>query len=492
VHSDELWLKGIADEMARQKHFNITEPFFDLYPRVVHPFRWLYNIVLISAGALMGSSIFTMRFVSLVFGTLSLFQFSKIMSRRSISPWLAFGGTLLLSLDIQFIYSSHMGRQETFILFLLLSGLLMALSEPNKGTPYIYSILVLLGMGVHPNSFILGVAFSAILFYQFLSNTCTRRTLLTYFGTTCIGVALYAVVGFLMNPQFVTGYMRYGSALGVDAPLLNRFEGFYWYLVKLYQQIGGTYDLMDIKLPLILSAILMFFWACRFISDFFTFKRHHEFSYYPFLTTLAILLSLLIIGRYNQTAVVFLSPFIIWMAIESISWMQVRRLEIKINVVVWVLLALWGFNLYANLSAYDRQRYYTVSYEDMLSALNEWVPADSTVLSNLNTIVAFSATQFYDVRNLGYLDGDQAAFERYIETRGITHIILHEEMDYIARNSERWGFLYVNMDYYESMQNFLKEKTQLIGSFENPLYAMRISRYSGTYPWRTFVYKVME
>lgn len=39
VHSDELWLKGITDEMIRQKSFAVTEPFFDLYPRVVHPDR---------------------------------------------------------------------------------------------------------------------------------------------------------------------------------------------------------------------------------------------------------------------------------------------------------------------------------------------------------------------------------------------------------------------------------------------------------------------
>lgn len=493
IHSDELWLKGIADEIALKKSFSVTEPFFDLYPRVVHPFRWLYNSVLIGLFSLLGSSAFTMRFASLIFGTTSLILFSKILSKRFANPVMVLLGTMLLSIDIQFVYGSHMGRQETFIMCLMLLGFLLFLSNPTPTRPFAYAFIVLLAMGVHPNSFILGVTFSALIFYQYLTKKESLLSLVKYFGTTVSGAVLYAIIGFKMNPTFVSGYLNYGSALGVDAPLMNRFEGFYWYFVKLYHQIGGTYDLMDIKIPLILSAILLIFWFWRFLAEFMNSKRH-DVAFYPLVTVLAILLSLFIIGRYNQTAVLFLSPFILLMALETISWIDAKQIVAKRSVTVWFLLALvglWGSNLYTNLEEYDRHRFYEVSYASMLHSLNDLVPENAVVLSNLNTIEAFDATNFYDVRNLGYLNEDKNAFEKYIKTRGITHIILHEEMEYFARNSERWGFLYVNLDYYESMQQYLEKKTQLIGSFENPLYAMRLSRYTGTYPWRTFVYEVL-
>lgn len=495
VHSDELWLKGIAEEMLRQGRFDVTEPFYDLYPRVVHPFRWLYNAVVIFGLSTLSNSVVTMRIIALIFGTVSIFLFFQILQKRFNNSMVSTIGTAILMLDIQMVYSSHMGRQETFILFLMLLGFLMALHLPPKRHPLFFSAMILLGLGVHPNSFLLGVVFSSIMVANIIFNKDTLLNWLKMVLFTTLGVLFHLVVGYSMNPSFISGYWSYGSALGVDAPLTNRFEGFYWYFYKLYHQIGGTYDLFAIKIPLMLLGLLICLWAGIFFLTKIKRKPMDERAFYPFASLLAILIGLLIIGRYNQTAVLFLMPFIILMSIETIQLVHVTFLSKRPNCIylpLLILLIIWGVNLNSNLNAYEQQRFYTLDYNSMVQTIDAWIPDDAVVLGNLNTIEAHVSNRFFDIRNLGYLDETPEAFENYIKTHGITHIILHEEMDYLSRTSPRWDFLYVQIGYYESMKTFIEKKTQIIGSFDNPLYAMRISRYSGTYPWKTTVYKVLQ
>ncbi len=111
------------------------------------------------------------------------------------------------------------------------------------------------------------------------------------------------------------------------------------------------------------------------------------------------------------------------------------------------------------------------------------------VLGNLNTIEAFKGQRFYDIRNLAFLEENGITIGDYIKERGITLILIHEEMEYIRNTSPTWDFLY-GSSYMDDLFRYISENTELIGEFENPLYAMRISRYSGTYPWKTRIYRV--
>ncbi len=504
IHSDELWLKGIASEMVNQGSFSVTEPFYDLYPRVIHPFRWLYNSALIASLNIYSDSVAAVRLVSLIFGTLSLLLIYKIARKHFVSPLYGIAAVGLLCLDIQFIYSNHLGRQETAILFLLLLGYYLLLKKDPPHLILKLSLIILLGLGVHPNSFILGLTFTGVLFLKGLLREMPMSHFLKLIGLTALGASFYLIIGLIMNPTFISGYFEYGSALGVDAPLLNRFEGFYWYWYKLFCQIGGTYDLFDIQLMLTLLGLQSLIWFPILLNALI--KSHlnkatHQNAdiFYPFVTLVCIALSLLIIGRYNQTAMVFLTPFIILLSLQSIHIIlsmkpqrQNKKSPIILPVVLSVLAMFWGSNLWHNLSEYEAQRFYTKSYEAMLNEITAVVPRDSVVLGNLNIIEAFNPNRFYDIRNLGYLDNKTTAFEDYVESRQIEYIILHEEMDYIARTTPKWDFLYVNIDYYDAMQTYLAEHTIPLYAFENPLYAMRISRFSGTYPWQTVIYKVLE
>ena len=85
VHSDEIWLKGLSLEVWHQKNFGVTEPFFDLYPRVQHPFRWIFNLLQLSFMGLFGNSVFSVRLLSLVASTLSLLIFFKILRHETQS-----------------------------------------------------------------------------------------------------------------------------------------------------------------------------------------------------------------------------------------------------------------------------------------------------------------------------------------------------------------------------------------------------------------------
>ena len=501
VHSDELWLKGIATEMLNQGRFDITEPFYDLYPRVIHPFRWLYNSILIIILKFNGPSVASVRIVALIFGTLCLPLVYKIARKHFANPLYGLAATLLMCIDIQFVYSSHFGRQETFILFLLLLGYWLLLKDDGKHLVPKLSIIILLGMGVHPNSFILGVCFAGLLLFKWLMRDAPFSKLLKLIGITSIGTSLYVLIGYLMNPDFLKGYLNYGKSLGVDSEAINRFEGFYWYWYKLFNQIGGTYDLFDIKLTLILLGLLSLIWLPFLLYALAKVRRNRisASAFFPLVTVIGIALSLLLIGRYNQTAIVFFVPFIILLSLQSLHMLlsTYERLNnnkspITLPVLLTILAMLWGSNLWHNLNTYDQNRFYSKSYDAMLGEISKYVPEDSVVLGNLNIIEPFDPNRFYDIRNLGYLDQSANAFQNYVQSRGIQYIILHEEMDYIARTSPKWDFLYVNIDYYDNMQAYLKTHTKPIYAFDNPLYAMRLSRFSGTYPWQTVIYKVID
>ncbi|HSN66249.1 MAG TPA: hypothetical protein VLS94_06385 [Fusibacter sp.] len=504
VHSDELWLKGIAIEILDQGRFDVTEPFYDLYPRVIHPFRWLYNSLLIIALKTYGPSVVAVRLVALIFGTLCLPLVYEIARKHFESPLYGLAATFMMCLDIQFIYSSHLGRQETIILFLLLLGYWLILKDDVKYKVPKLSLLILLGMGVHPNSFILGVCFAVLLFYKWLMREARFSHFLKLVLMTAIGALFYAIIGYLMNPNFIEGYLNFGKTLGVDTESISRFEGFYWYWYKLFNQIGGTYDLFDIKLPLILLGLLALIWlpllliALTKVTHNLT-TRQEASVFYPFVTVIGIALSILVIGRYNQTSIVFMTPFICLLTLQSLHLalsaygrLFNKKSPILLPALLLVLAMLWGSNLWSNLKTYETNRFYSKSYDAMLNEIAAYVPENSVVLGNLNIIEAFNQNRFYDIRNLGYLDTSTNAFQNYVESRNIQYIILHEEMDYIARTSPKWDFLYVTIDYYDAMQAYLASHTTRIHAFENPLYAMRISSFSGTYPWQTVIYKVDE
>lgn len=469
VHSDELWLLGLTNQMIQDKTVFTTEAFYDMYPRVEHPFRWVYHLIYALFIGVFGSNVFTSRFVSLLGGIGALWLFYKWLLTKYNKCFPALVGTIILSLNIQLISSSHTGRQETWILYLLILSVYWI--DMKKHGPLSYATIIAVGIGIHPNSFIIGVVASALLFTQWLLKERPLSDLIKLIGFTSIFASFYLIIGFLNTPSFLVDYIKFGSELGVDAAPLSRVEGFYWFFYKLYHQIGGTYDLYDIRFHLILSA-LTFPLALLGLKNKSVVKTASIMG--------GVLLALLLIGRYNQTSVLFIMPWSIVIVAE------VFKKYHKTAMLMFLIFSC--IVLSHNINSYYSEMPYYKPYSKMIDEASVYLDDDSIVLGNLNMIEA-GGQNFYDFRNLGYLNGD---FESYIVDRSIDTIIFHEEMDYLYKTSPKWDFLYVNIEYMPEMYTFLDEKCELVATLENPIYAMRITKYTGTYPWTTKIYKVKK
>lgn len=494
VHSDELWLRGLTDEMVLKRSFLVTEPFYDLYPRIIHPFRWFFHSLQALIFLCLGSSIFSARLLSLVSGACALFVFHLIMEEQVESKSIAVLSTMALGLNIQFLYSSRFGRQDMLVMLFLLLNYYFAIKTTawKKGrAAFLMSIVLLISIGIHPNSFLIGLVTAGVLLIQVFQRRRPLQDFLLLVGMTTLGVTLYLIIGYQWNPNLLSSYFQYGSSLGIDTQMTGRLEEFYWYWYKLFHQIGGTYDLFDIRIELVMLAVFLVL-PLRLILKRFSSPQEKDGMMFPHVALACLVGGLLVIGRYNQTAVVFVIPFISMMAfslIDTLShpWHHSRWIFLSLMA----LLASISVNLHGDLAEYHANRPYQKAYETMISEVDNLVPDDSVVLANLNLIDAFDPHELFDIRNLGHLEASGISLQTYIEQRGIGYIILHEEMEYIRKTSPRWDFLYVNASYIEELFSYIENHTELVGEVENPIYAMRISRYSGTYPWKTRVYKVI-
>ncbi|MBP1917887.1 ArnT family glycosyltransferase [Youngiibacter multivorans] len=493
IHSDELWLKGLTEEMIRKSSFSVTEPFYDLYPRVVHPFRWLYHSLEALFFTIFGSSAATSRMLSLVAASLALIVFYRILS-KTLQGWLLpIAGTLTLALNIQFLYSARFGRQDSIILLLLVTayGIASGAMLNGRRAPLTLALITLLGIGVHPNSFLIGMTVASVLIVRLFMKEIRLKDLVSYFIVTGAGFAAYIAAGNLMNPGFLTGYLKFGESLGIEGSPIGRLEGFYWFWYKLYHRIGGTYDLFDIRIEIVLMIASILLIPLLALAMRNRGSGIFNMTFLPWSAILGINLGLLVIGRYNQTSVVFLIPFIILVLMTMIDKIlespERRWLAAATSISLLVLVP---SGLYGGLQSYSGSKPYKLSFEAMIDEIDGIVSDDSVVLGNLNSIDAFDGQRFYDIRNLAFLEDNGMTIEDYIKERGITVILLHEEMDYISKTAPTWDFLYGSGTYMDELLVYISEKTELIGEFENPLYAMRITRYSGTYPWKTRIYRV--
>ena len=195
---------------------------------------------------------------------------------------------------------------------------------------------------------------------------------------------------------------------------------------------------------------------------------------------LAINIGYIAIGRYNQTSIVFILPilFIILAHVLQLLDIKYRRFALYLLLFISIL------NTYQNIAVHPSAEY----YDDYIQNIKNYVPDNTIVLGNLNTIMAFDDSQVYDYRNLGFLD---TSIENYILQRDIEYIIYPEEMDFIYLNRPLWNGLYGNVfPYYDSFQSFLSTKCELIGIFESPIYAMRIVRFIEDKNYKVKIYKV--
>ena len=477
MHSDESWLSGLSRAMM-SGGAGVTEPFFDLLPRYPHAIKILFHAVQMPFIAVFGYKLFAVRLVSLVFGTAALYVFYRLCRHLFKSDIKALIMTAVLSLDVQFIYASHMARQEIIITFGLLLALYYVMSRIERWSwkkDVITGVLVGVFIGVHPNS--LMIAFAAGLLYVFYvaSGKLKIRNLLTLVGVVAVFAGVFIGISLSFDPQFLQNYGKIGKALGIDMTMWEKVQYLPGWFARLFTQVSGTYYTPPVQLQLVLFGAGV---AGAVAAAFF--RRDVLKLLLPIVGVVA---AVMLIGRYSQPSVVLLFP-LCWLLVFWFADMLPKALKYIVPAVLGA--AVLAVSLFAIVPGINDD------YEDYISRIEEDVPEGSKVLANLNAEYAFDEGEMLDFRNLAYLDEAGMSFEEYIRENAIEYIVYPQEMDFIAERRPVWNIVYGNViPYYDDMKTFLEEECSVVDEFVSP-YAMRIVRYSYAQEWTVTIYKVEE
>lgn len=485
VHSDEPWLAGLSRNMMESGNFSVTERFFDLYIRNPHAIKILFHSLQIIFINLLGYNIFTVRLISLIFGTLALFVFYQLNKLIFASKPLALAALAFMAADIQFIYASHFARQEIILLFVLILSLYLFYYNLNcHGFRHDILLGIILGLsiGLHPNSFIIFMPFPIIYIYYILKEKKLKTANLL---VLCFIVTLFAAVfigiSFSFDHNFLTDYIKYGEQFGVTDSFSSKFQEIKYFYIKLFYGVSGTYYTPGIKLQFcVFSSVLLLSIFKIMIKG----GKHLDIAVVSIIQILAINFAVIFVGRYNQTSIIFIFPFFYILFIYLISSFN-RKTSIVISSILLLLLT---YNSMQNIKPWLNQ-----SYSSYLSNIAKAVKPSDTVLANLNAEFYFQNGKLFDYRNLAFLKENNLNFEGYIKKNKIKYIIYPEEMDIIYNSRPVFNGLYGNPStYYTDMQNFIKNKCELVYEFSDSVYAVRIMQYTNTKPWSIKIYKIKE
>ncbi|MBV1758188.1 MAG: glycosyltransferase family 39 protein [Dethiosulfatibacter sp.] len=475
IHSDESWLGGLSRLYLEDATPSVTESFFDLFPRYPHGIKIIFHYIQAFFILLFSYSPYTLRIISLIISCGVLFIFYLLARKCLHRQGLVLLSVLVLATDIQFIYAAHFARQEILILLLILLCAYIKLFLDFRYKNLVLSLLTGIAIGVHPNAFFIAVILGFLYSYDILIKKSSLRSLITYVLLTGCFAMIYVFISLKMDPEFIYHYRTFGEQFGVFDDSMNRTVQIVDFYRKLYYQVSGTYYMPPIHLQLVLFA---FFGAIASIS--LLMKKRDKIVMQLMLILLGINLTFIIIGRFNQTSIIFIFPFA-WLLV--LYWIERFRLSPIIFILLIIQISISSLAIAPYLQ--DHYKYY-------IHEIKSHVPSDANVLANLNTEFYFHKNTLYDYRNLNFLEDRNISFENYILDREIEYIIYPEEMDFIYNRRPVWNGIYGNLyPYYDDMQRFLSERCQIIHQFHSP-YGMRIVLFQNNQDWLITIYKVVR
>lgn len=498
VHSDEPWLGGMANAYLNNKSLFVTESFFDLMPRTVHTIKSLYHIIQIPFITVFGYSITSLRLPSLLAGLLALYVFYILIYKLFKLTYLSLILTVLLSLNLQFIYASHFARQEMLLLMVLLLAYQCYISYPKKH--YLPGIIIGIAIALHPNAFIIASMFGLVLLKDTILGKNKFKNLFLYILILLSFVLVHLGFTLMANPDFFSQYFAYGQTLNVDASPLNRLQNFRDFYLKLYYQISGTYYIPPLvtffKLYIASLVLSILIYLTKFMGKTFYNKEKNRLNLTfadPLLMVLAFNISVFIIGRYNTTSILFLIfPFYLLLGHLLIYFMEIYKQYNSIESKIPFLSIFLSFAFIAGFLSFTSLNHEITKiagqdYDWYLNQIRASIQEDSVILGNLSSGFAFNNKSFYDIRNLHYLD--DLTLDEYIKSRQINTVIYYEEYDYIERNPQ-WSILYGDSFKPSELKDFLNKKATLTHTFTDMFYGSRIIKYMGDYPWKVYIYTI--
>lgn len=497
VHSDESWLSGLSRSIGFNNDFSMTEPFFDIKDRYPHAIKIIFHGIQILFMKLLGYNIFSMRLISLIFGVFTLYFIYKLALFLGNKEKLALGALGLTALDIQYIYASHFARQEIILVFVLMLSIYIFfkhLPMHSTKTAILLGSLIGLSIGIHPNSFIISLPLLILYIYHiFFTKHLTIRHLVYYLLTLSVFALIFVGLSLYFDPRFFAHYTSQGQEFEVFNPLASKITEYKLFYLKLFHQLSGTYYIPNIKFQfflfpvvLIISLILAYITKQKKYTTTTSTPRYDssETIISLSLAIIALNIGIILLGRYNQTSVIFQFPIFYLLASYCIYSFPAIKNQVK-NLFISVLMLTLGIISFLNISPTLDS-----SYEDYLAQISKSVPSDAVVLANLNTEYYFSLGNLHDYRNLSYLKDKDLSFSEYIHMNNIEYIIYPEEIEVIHAERPRWNGMYGPTTYYEEMKEYLENNCRLIDQFSAPVYGMRIVSYMNVKDWKVGIYQV--
>ncbi|MDC7233123.1 MAG: hypothetical protein PQJ58_07810, partial [Spirochaetales bacterium] len=387
-----------------------------------------------------------------------------------------------MSLDVQFLYISRLGRQE-ILLILILLGILNILAQEDlssrkKGS--FAGLLTGLSAGFHPNSFILACMAGLIILAGIAGKKREWKEAILYVLTTAAAASLFVMLSFHFNPDFIRDYRSYGAPLGVlDTPdiKLLKFPAFF---SKLYQQVSGTYHTPNIRMQMILFPLFLLLSLIPFKTDSRSFRMT---AWYTIPGWAGYCTGLLIIGKYSQPSISFLLPFYFLSASDFLNRLKDHR---TLRYALYILFL--GTALFFSASDMHQE---TERFDEYLIKLHRYIPENGRLLSGLHMDFLVPEGQLYDWRNLHFLKEEDISLAQYVDERDIRYILYTEELSYIYRNRPYWNVLYGNTAHWvPQLEQFTEQNCTLLAELESPGYGIRITSLRYTRPWYVKIYQV--
>jgi len=485
VHSDEPWLSGLSRNILEKGDYSVTEAFFDLKERHPHAIKIVFHTIQIIFIKLMGYSIFTFRFISLVFGLLTLFFMYRLGNEIFKAPGIALTAAALLAVDAQFMYAAHFARQEIIILFLFVLGLWYKITNSEAHSyknDMILGCIIGLSIGIHPNSFIISLPFGLIYLYEILFlKERSFKSLAVLIATVAGFAAVFVSLSLYFDPRFISNYSNFGSEFDVFDPIHSKLGQIKYFYLKLFYRVSGTYYTPDIRLQFFLFGTVLI------VSVFKLLRNKNNLSaerniVFILLAIAAVNAGIIIIGRFNQTSIVFVFPLFYILVLYMLEGLAPKPR----NAIAAVLITALTVS-----SALNYAEYKDNSYKAYLAEISKEVKPWNETLGNLNTEYYFENGKLHDYRNLAFLRSKGMSFEEYIRDNKIEYIIYSEELDLIHELRPKWDGIYGPIDWYEEMRSFIENNCELKHEFTDSYYGIRIVRYIGLKDWKIKIYRVV-
>ena len=459
VWRDEAMLSQPAWQFLKTGNFssNSFGELYDLEKIDSYPGR-IHFIFLAIAFKIFGCGIYQARFISFLSGLLAAL-FTYLIGKKIFNNKIAISGMVLFILSPQFLFASHMARQEIILTLFMLMAIYIYLLAKDRNLFFLFFLSGLISsfsLDIHLN----GVMIPIILIVLFLFDIKEKKVKGVSFFYYLVGIFLGGI--FLAIPRFLTDisillkqWKIFFSdfLIGTFNPPIfsnkNLFELLSWE-VERYRYIH-IFELIIIIVALIFSIKkrlgnkrILLTAVCTLISVF-TFLISHKSSFY----------------------IIYLYPFFM-LYIASFSYLSKSRIKIVLARVMILMLMLFYIFQDAAILYKSKDR----DYYGYLNRIKNFVKPGS--------IIAGQPTWWY-----GFYDEHKYYALAAINLSGL----------YIPTVMEKKRIQYLLVDEYwrqnfpEGMEEFLERSCERIAELRDKFYGAESFYPSSSY-YKLDIYRI--